>query len=111
MSIFYEKFTELCKQRKTFPCVVAKELGIPPASVTDWKKGRIPREKTIEKIAKYFSVTIDYLWGRENAPAADDKDAKAAEFYALLEELTPEQREIIFSNIELMRKQNKQREG
>lgn len=111
MSIFYEKFTELCKQRKTFPNVVAKKLGISSGTVTGWKNGSIPRSSAIAKIAAYFDVTIDYMWGRENAPAADGEDAKAAEFYALLEELTPEQREIIFSNIELMRKQNKQREG
>lgn len=107
MSIFYEKFTELCKQQKTFPCVVAKELGIPPASVTDWKKGRIPREKTIEKIAKYFSVTIDYLWGRENAPADPfDGDADTMKVFSWYKELSEDQQKNIADTIKLYRQLN-----
>lgn len=65
--MFWETFVELCNNRGTKPNPVAKELGIPSGSVTDWKKGRIPRGATLQKIANYFGVTTDYLLGAGTA--------------------------------------------
>ena len=31
----------------------------------EWKKGRVPLNSTLKKIAEYFDVSIEYLLGKE----------------------------------------------
>lgn len=73
--MFFDNFVRLCNEAKTSPNAVAKKLGIPSGSVTDWKNGSIPRRGTLIKIADYFGVSVDYLLGKtdekEKAPAGD----------------------------------------
>lgn len=38
-----------------------KKLGISTGAVANWKNGVIPNGKTLQKIADYFDVKIDYL--------------------------------------------------
>lgn len=59
---FWKKFEELCKMVGKSPNAVAKELGISSGAVTFWKQGRIPHQATLEKLAKYFNVTINYFY-------------------------------------------------
>lgn len=61
--MFWENFNRLCNSRGVTPNGVAKELGIPSGSVTDWKKGRTPRSATQIKIADYFGVSVNALNG------------------------------------------------
>lgn len=69
--MFFEQFKKLCDQRGTSPNGVAKVLHISSGSVTSWKKdGIIPSTKTLQKIADYFSVTTDYLLGKETSDKA-----------------------------------------
>ena len=45
--------------------------GLSSSLVTNWKNGSQPNLKTLEALANYFNVSIDYLVGREtpaNAP-------------------------------------------
>ncbi|MCI7742339.1 MAG: helix-turn-helix domain-containing protein [Clostridiales bacterium] len=67
MANFFARYASLCKEKKKTPNGVAKELGIPSASVTNWKKGATPRAKSIEQIAAYFGVSADYLMGSTEA--------------------------------------------
>lgn len=64
--MFWENFIRLCNERNTKPNNVAKALGIPSGSVTDWKNGRTPRSTTAQKLADYFGVSVDYLLGETN---------------------------------------------
>ena len=66
MTRFYEKYLELCASSGMTPNGAAKIIGIPSASITDWKKGSMPRSNAIEKISAYFGVTTDYLLGYED---------------------------------------------
>ncbi|MBQ7661218.1 MAG: helix-turn-helix transcriptional regulator [Clostridia bacterium] len=59
--MFWENFIRLCNAKNIKPNNVAKLLGVPSGSVTDWKKGRKPRSTTLLKIADYFGVSVDYL--------------------------------------------------
>lgn len=45
---------------------IAKEIGLPSSSVTNWKQGKTPRAETIKKIADYFNVSVDYLTGNSD---------------------------------------------
>lgn len=63
MTRFFEQYTKLCKERSMSANGVAKEIGLPSSSVTYWKRGSLPQQRTLEKIAEYFGVSTDYLLG------------------------------------------------
>ena len=63
--MFWEIFVKLCIENHTKPNPVAKQLGIPSGSLTDWKNGSTPRDTTLQKIATHFNVTVNYLLGKE----------------------------------------------
>ena len=65
--MFWEKYTELCKSVGKAPNVVAEECGVKSTgTVTGWKKGSMPRNKILKRIADYFGVLPSYFY------AADD---------------------------------------
>ena len=59
--MFWQKYVELCEQNNIKPRMLAKELGVSPATVTRWKNGSVPGKETLETISKKFNVTVDYL--------------------------------------------------
>lgn len=63
MTRFFEQYTKLCKERGMSANGVAKEIGLPSSSVTYWKRGSLPQQKTLERVAEYFGVSADYLLG------------------------------------------------
>lgn len=68
IEMFFEIFLELCRKRGKSPNAVAKDLKIASGTVTEWKKGRIPQNATLLKLADYFGVSVDYLLRKEEAP-------------------------------------------
>ena len=42
----------------------AKRLGVTPQAVSKWECGGVPDTELIPKIADYFEVSIDSLFGR-----------------------------------------------
>lgn len=80
----YEIFVELLQKHKVSAFQVCKATGIAPATISDWKSGKsTPKNDKLQKIAKYFNVTLDYLsTGKEpviNAPVSEE-DIKIALF-------------------------------
>lgn len=68
---FFATFEKLCKNENKSLNAVAKELKISSGSITAWRNGVMPREKTLEKIANYFGVTVEYLLtGTQKSPPA-----------------------------------------
>lgn len=61
--MFWDRFYSLCLENNTRPNPVAKALGFSSAACTKWKNGTNPSLDVVEKIAKYFNVTSDYLIG------------------------------------------------
>ena len=59
--MFFNNYESLCRNKGLSPNAVAKTLSISSGSVTEWKKGRIPQNATLKKIADYFNVSTDYL--------------------------------------------------
>ena len=79
----YEIFEQLLQKRGVTAYRVAKETGVTQTALSNWKSGRsTPTTKTLQKIADYFGVTVDYLMtGKENThpgenslSARDQKD-------------------------------------
>ena len=64
--MFYEIVNDLCKEHNTTITRMAEEIGLSNAAPTSWRKGSEPKLATLEKIAKHFGVSIDYLRGKES---------------------------------------------
>ena len=63
--MFWVRFFNLCESNGKRPLNVVKEIGIATGSITRWKNGSIPSGPSLEKIANYFGVSVDYLLGKE----------------------------------------------
>lgn len=95
--MFWNNFVTLCNKESKTPNAVCAELGFSVATATKWKKGAVPRDTTLQKLAAYFNVTVDYLLtGKEKAPSTEVEEAD--ELNELLQELKtrPEMR-MLFS--------------
>ena len=65
----YEVFEQLLQKHDITPYKVAKEAGVTQTALSNWKSGRsTPTTKTLQKIADYFGVTIDYLMNGVQEP-------------------------------------------
>ena len=62
--MFWNNLVALCNQKNTTPTAVVNALGIAAGSVTKWKAGATPRSTTLQKLADYFGVSVDYLLGK-----------------------------------------------
>lgn len=58
----YEVFEQLLQKHNVTSHKVSKATGVTQTALSNWKSGRsTPTTKTLQKIADYFGVTIDYL--------------------------------------------------
>lgn len=105
---FYEKFNELCREIKKTPTGVGIELGINRSTVSYWKYGHTPKEKTIKKIADYFDVSTDYLLGNtdiKNPPERQNPEDIAKSVLFGTCEVTDEMWESIKAYAEFIKQQ------
>lgn len=86
--MFFDQYAALCKAKGKTPNGVAKELGLPSSSVTQWRQGGTPRPQTLQKIADYFSVSVEHLL--TGAGPGDIKKERPAENGEALEKDLPE---------------------
>ncbi len=56
----------LRKQKGTTQEELAKHVGVSAQAVSKWENGGVPDTELLSKIADYFDVSIDKLFGREN---------------------------------------------
>lgn len=83
MGNMYMTIERLCRQRGVSITEMCRESGASRGSLTDLKMGRIERlnHETVIRIADYFGVSMDELYGREPAEKAiSDDDLKFALF-------------------------------
>lgn len=67
--MFYDRFKDLCENKKTSPTRAAIDMGFSNSITTKWKKtGATPDGVTLAKIAEYFGITVDELLGKEKQP-------------------------------------------
>lgn len=67
MKPIYERIQSLCKEHDTNITKLCAACNIPRASLSDYKNGRTKSlsAETLSKIADYFGVTVDYLYGKQ----------------------------------------------
>ncbi len=95
--MFWDIFYALCKQQSVTPNYVCGKLGFSTATATHWKKGKMPGADSLQKIADYFGVSVDYLLGKTDVRAPQD-ESNGDDLQDYLEELRsrPEMR-MLFS--------------
>lgn len=110
--MFYDRFKQLCERKGVSCNKAALEIGLSNATPTKWKKtGATPAGDTLDKIAAYFGVSVDYLIGKETKKAPTDSgerkdvlDEVDIAFYGEYKELTEEDRATIRDMVSVMRK-------
>ncbi|MFJ7951577.1 helix-turn-helix domain-containing protein [Lysinibacillus sp. NPDC096418] len=61
--MMFDRVKELSEQRGENLKIVAQKLGFSENAFYKWKT-QSPKSETLEKVADYFDVSIDYLLGR-----------------------------------------------
>lgn len=47
--------------------VTSELIGLPPSALSKYERGEtVPMADSLAKIADYYHVSMDYLWGRTN---------------------------------------------
>lgn len=88
---FLERLEELLQQENITTNRMCTDLKIGKNSMVNWReRGNLPNGETLQKMADYFGVSVDYLLGRSDNPslvgevfAASSKDE---DFYGNLSE-------------------------
>jgi transcriptional regulator with XRE-family HTH domain len=91
----YNKLVELCSLKGVSGSRMCVELGISKSTMTDLKNGRIKSVSAAnaQKIASYFNVTVDELYGKEKSPDVEGmtpREEKYDEIISLLQALPEE---------------------
>ena len=58
-----DRIKKLCEEKKISIMQLELELGFSNGSISKWKKSS-PKVSNLEKVAQYFSVSIDFLLGK-----------------------------------------------
>ena len=74
----YEIFEKLCKEKGVTAYKVAQCTGLSRTTFTNWRKNEYTlKQSTLQKIADYFDVTLDYLmYGCEKEEKFSEENAK-----------------------------------
>lgn len=74
----YARFMQLLQENNITPYRVSKETGVTQTTLSDWKTGRAtPKTATLQKIADYFNVSLDWLTGNSEYRNEEDLNNKA----------------------------------
>lgn len=80
---FSTRLTSLRKEKKLLQADVANKVGIARATYGAYEQGnRQPDFDTLEKLADFFGVSLDYLLGRTNISALTPQEKDEADFQA-----------------------------
>jgi transcriptional regulator with XRE-family HTH domain len=103
--VFYDTFCKLCAEKNISPTKASLQIGLSKSTATKWKNtGATPSGDTLNKIADYFEVTVDYLLGKDKKEKPADKGEPELTFddftYAMHNEsgnLSEEDKEILLN--------------
>lgn len=58
-----ERIKELCSEKGISQRQLQRDLGLSVSTVSSWKKA-VPSVTTLQRVAEYFNVTVEYLTGK-----------------------------------------------
>lgn len=108
--MFWSNYEFLCKSVRKSPNAVAAEVGCKSSgSVSAWKnKGTLPRQSTLEEIAKYFGIDVDTLVDgdvtKKPVLKEDERDKYVSVFW---DDLTPEEAALVNAYVSGLRSSRK----
>lgn len=115
--MFIDVLTELCSQASISAYKLSEKIGLNRSAVAKWKKGATPNGTTLNKIADYFGVSVDYLLGngqKEKAPSQNEKKPDDITFddftYAMhneSKELTEDDKQILLDMARTLKQRRK----
>ncbi|MED0704886.1 helix-turn-helix domain-containing protein [Aneurinibacillus aneurinilyticus] len=107
MSVLGKRIKYLREKNNFSQKRLAESLGITNVQLSRYETGdRNPDPDTIKKIADFFEVSTDYLFGRTNNPSSksneDDSNINVAFYDGLkdLDKLDPDERQFILDMVE-----------
>ena len=75
--MFYDNLVTLCVKHNTTPSRVAIAIGLNKSSASNWKKtGQLPTDVNLQKLADYFSVSVDFLLNGTQPETKKDQSAE-----------------------------------
>ncbi|MDR1116746.1 MAG: helix-turn-helix domain-containing protein [Oscillospiraceae bacterium] len=113
--MFRFRIKALRKEKGYSQSELAKIIGISQSAVASWESGvRIPTSDTLQQLAEFFEVSVDYLLGRSGDRdirplAADGQDTFVAigrNGKVVKMELTDEKMKILLSIIDALNNDN-----
>lgn len=83
--MFYERFVYLCEMRGVTPSRAAIDAGLSKSTVTKWKNdpSSRPTGTVIEKLTKYFGLSISELLGEKEEDSVPRQPTDAEIKFAL----------------------------
>lgn len=78
--MFKKIFINLCNEKGVAPTQVLKTIGLDTSTFSRWDEKSVPRATTLQKIANYFNVNVEYLEGKEKEKPSDEPKADVIPF-------------------------------
>ena len=87
MCTLYERIQELCKSKGVSASRMCLDLGLSKSTMSDMKSGRKTGVSmpTAQKIAGYFGITVDELYGEEKEKPTAQGDGLTEKRKALID--------------------------
>ena len=80
VSNFKDRLVELCEKSPMSDTDISKALGVSKQTLSSWRCGtRSPKGPTIETLARFFHVTVDWLMGFDGPMDGEDKEKPITE--------------------------------
>lgn len=64
--MFYDNFLRACNSAGKKPSAVLLEIGLGKSAGTRWKRGEMPTDASLQKLADYFNISKSDLVGAKN---------------------------------------------
>lgn len=104
--MFYDNFIKECNRIGKSPSAVVIDCGISKPAVTRWRKGEMPRDATLRKLADYFGISPEDLTGSTGPAQRITPDGSAQPDLVLkYNQLTPEGQKEVLAFIEFKQAQ------
>lgn len=110
--MFYDRFVMLCKTRGVSPSRAAVDAGLSKSTVSKWKRSpdSRPTGAVIEKLTRYFGISVAELLGENTGKEIRREDIKFALFGGG-GDITDEMYEEVLSFAEFVRQREAAKSG